>query len=183
MASSAFDFGALAVAAEDVTVVDAGGYFAGAEVEAVLAELAAGTPFDYSTYTATWVATGGGAAIGDSVVVARYLQIGKFVHCYGSITFGSTATFGSGAYRFGFPVNCSTSMSSGDANLAGNLRLYDTSTASWYSTMSPWAASASTFGALYGATYGGTITEVGNASPWAWAVGDVIGWNLVYEAV
>lgn len=142
--------------------------------------------FEYDDYSGSLAWTGPSSpapSLGDAVIVARYVQVGGLVHYYGSVTFGASSTFGgTGGYRFSLPVNATANMSSGDANLMGSARLYDTSVANWFSAVSPWCASATTFGLLYGATYGGTISEVTATAPFTFAQGDVIGWNLTYEA-
>jgi len=42
----------------------------------------------YSTYTPTWT----GITVGNGTQAARYMQVGKNVHAYGRLTFGSTTT-------------------------------------------------------------------------------------------
>lgn len=59
---------------------------------------------DYSASLA-WTSSGTAPALGNSVVVARYIQQGKLCIFGFRITFGSTATYGTGTYSFSLPVN------------------------------------------------------------------------------
>jgi hypothetical protein len=133
----------------------------------------------YSNYTPTWTSDGTQPAIGNATVVARYLQIGKQVHAWGQITFGSTSTFGTGTYKFALPVAASASVS----RLFGMVDMFDNSTG-----FRGWAmaepSGSSNFLAAYPSVWpaGGTTTVVVQTQPWTWAVSDFIAWNLMYEA-
>jgi hypothetical protein len=35
---------------------------------------------------------------------------------------------------------------------------------------------------MYGATYLGASTFIGQTAPWTWTTSDVVYWNLLYEA-
>lgn len=59
---------------------------------------------DYSASLA-WTSNGTAPALGNSVVVARYIRSGKLCLYTFRITFGSTATFGTQTYSFSLPVN------------------------------------------------------------------------------
>jgi hypothetical protein len=130
----------------------------------------------YEDYTPTWTAAGTPPAIGNSSVVARYMQIGKMVHAYGKITFGTTATFGTSAWAFALPVN-SAAVFSG-LQVAGSGFLTNGTTEG---IMTPNVATA-TMAFQYGATYLGNGLSVGQGAPYTWASGYVISWNIVYEA-
>lgn len=134
----------------------------------------------YTAYTPTWTASGTAPAIGNSTVVARYLQIGKFVHAWGSITFGNTATFGTGNYTFALPVAPSASL--GLQTTLGSGDIFDTSATFKASPM--WElSSGSNVWMIYPAAWpSGTSSAVSATTPWTWAVGDIISWNLTYEA-
>jgi hypothetical protein len=139
------------------------------------AALSASLP-GYSTYTPTWTSTGTAPDIGNSTVVARYIQLGKKVHCFGSITFGNTATFGTGNYRFALPVSAASNA------FAPGASLYDSNTGNQSPVVGAQIITATTYQLTYGATYMGSSSAVSATTPWTWAQGDVIDWNFTYEA-
>lgn len=133
----------------------------------------------YTAYTPVWTATGVAPALGNATVTVRYLQLGSLVHYAGQVTFGGTSTFGTGAYFFSLPVARSASaMTRGSGMVFG----YDTSANATLIGQADTTGSVSTFSTVYGATYLGAATNLGQAAPWAWASGDTISWNLLYEA-
>jgi hypothetical protein len=134
----------------------------------------------YTAYTPTWSASGTAPAIGNATVVARYVQIGKLVHAWGQITFGSTTTFGTGNYLFVLPVAPSASLASQVTLGPGDI--FDTSASA--KAFPTWEiANGSNVWMIYPATWPfGNSSAVSQTTPWTWAVGDVISWNLTYEA-
>ena len=161
----------------------------GSDLASILVDASTGevtiTTTSVTTYTdysgsLAWTATGTSPSIGHGVIRAGYVQLGKTVHYYGSLTFGNTTTFGTGSYRISLPVACVTAVTV--INVGGAMRLYDASTNAWWAAVTPWFPSTSTCGGIYGATYGGTLTEVAVTSPFTWAQDDVWGWNLIYQA-
>lgn len=133
----------------------------------------------YQTYVPTWVASGVAPAIGNAVVVARFARIGKMVHAYGSITFGTTSTYGTGFYTFALPVNASASAIGISTSGSGFAR---DASANNEGQPSPYVGTATGMLFQYGATYFGTHADLGAAAPWAWATGDILSWNITYEA-
>jgi hypothetical protein len=134
----------------------------------------------YIAYTPTWTASGTAPAIGNALVTGRYVQIGKLVHCYGRVSFGSTSTFGTGTYSFALPVTASASVSGGASHL-GVAFIYDNS-ANASTLPQIYALTATTMSFEYAATYLGANAGITNTTPWTWAVNDQIAWNFVYEA-
>ena len=133
----------------------------------------------YTAYTPAWTASGTAPAIGNAVVTARYVQIGEMVHAYGSITFGSSSTYGTGSYLFALPVTASASAFT--VLSIGSADIYDASaTALGRARVS--AGSVTTMRLSLGATYLGVNTLIGQTAPWTWAVGDIIYWSIIYEA-
>ena len=132
-------------------------------------------------FTPTWTSTGVAPAIGNATVVARYIQIGKFVYVRGSIIFGGTSTFGTGAYRFALPVTAAAGFTSIDP--VGRLFGFDTSSGSTYFAGEINILTTNTFRGLYMNTLPtGSVTEVGALSPWTWASGDQLHFTFFYEA-
>lgn len=58
----------------------------------------------YTTYVPAWAAAGVAPALGNGTLTGRYVQIGKYVHGYLTLTAGTTTTFGTGNYNFTLPV-------------------------------------------------------------------------------
>lgn len=135
---------------------------------------------DYSPSLA-WTSTGSAPAFGNSTKAARYVQLGKLVHYFGIVQFGSSATFGTGDYRFSLPVTANTGVLLGTISIFGGGMIFDNS-ASAYGTPSVSLQTNTTLELLYGATYLGTVTRVGQLTPWTWAQSDIISWNMIYEA-
>jgi hypothetical protein len=131
---------------------------------------------DYTAYTPTWTSTGTAPAIGNATVTGRYLQIGKLVHAYGRIIFGSTSTYGTGNYAFALPVT-------GNANIVnlGSALIYDSSTTN-SGLVAVLAASTSTMNLQYPSTWLGPLSTAGQTAPWTWAQSDIIEWTIAYEA-
>lgn len=131
----------------------------------------------YAAYTPTWTASGTAPAIGNATVVAKYAQIGKFIHAYGLISFGTTSTYGTGSYSFALPVTAGTS----GTYVTGQALLYDSSANAAGNALA-FLTTTTTMTLQYGATYLGTLTPAGQLAPWTWATSDIISWNITYEA-
>lgn len=58
----------------------------------------------YSSYVPVWASSGTAVALGNGTIAGSYLQVGKFVHGTVTLTFGTTTTFGTGAYTLTLPV-------------------------------------------------------------------------------
>lgn len=110
---------------------------------------------------------------GSSVYLAHYIQMGKTVHYYFSITIAGGFASGSGSYRFSLPVTANSSLiglgaawvnDSGTALRVGTCNFVSTTTVEIY-------LSNITAGAL-GDGGPGTV----------WAVNDVIKGAITYEA-
>lgn len=133
----------------------------------------------YTSYTPTWTDTGAAPAIGNAVVVAQYLQIGKLVHAYGRITFGTTSTYGAGSWSFALPVTASANGLA--ASAVGVAQMYDSS-ANAFGLALAQLGTTTTLRAEFGATYLGADTLASASAPWTWATGDILSWNITYEA-
>lgn len=136
-------------------------------------------PGAYTAYTPTWATTGTAPAYGNAVVVGQYLQIGKLVHTYGRVTFGSTSTFGTLVYSFSLPVTASAAAVSAPA---GGMGQGADASAGFSFFPLVYLANSTTLRFEYAATYLGADQAVAHNSPWVWAQGDIISWNITYEA-
>lgn len=133
----------------------------------------------YTDYTPVWTSNGTAPAIGNGTAQGRYLKIGTLVHYVGSVTFGSTSTFGTGVYFFSLPVTRATNEIN---RVNGVIDGVDSSASARLLGIAETTTSASTFSMVYAATWLGTQTNVGQTSPWTWATSDMISWNLIYES-
>ncbi len=131
----------------------------------------------YSNYTPTWTSSGTAPAIGNATVVARFAQIGKIIHAYGSITFGSTSTFGSGNYSLALPLTASTNPVGVPC---GTSFIFDSSAGN-SGIVNPYISTTTKMQWFYGATYFGTNSTLGVSAPWTWAVNDEVTWSILYE--
>ena len=125
----------------------------------------------WQSYTPTWTAGTTNPSIGNGTLSGRYIQIGKLVYCQFTMRAGSTTTFGSGIWRFSYPVAPNTTY----ANLyqVGSIYALDNGAAD-YNGITQYA----------GATYMGLIISgnwVSATAPFTWANGDVLEVNVIYE--
>lgn len=133
----------------------------------------------YAAYTPTWTSSGTAPAIGNAVVVAQFVQVGKIVHAYGRITFGTTSTYGTGFYSFALPATASANALA--ARSAGSGFGYDSS-ANNVALPHVFVSTTGTMTVSIPATYLGTDGAVGQTVPWTWATSDILSWNITYEA-
>jgi hypothetical protein len=102
-----------------------------------------------TSYTPSWTAVTTNPAIGNGTIVGAYKQIGKMVFFRVSIAFGSTTTYGSGAYSISLPVAAVTGVpqTTGPgrfANGAGNYVALFGVIGSGATTVQLWGPSSST---------------------------------------
>ena len=149
-------------------------------MEAVQTKLAIGNTVlgTYQAYTPTF----GVISVGDGTLAAQYCTVNKFVHAFGSLTFGSTTVMSAPAY-FTLPVLTVTAEMGAVGMVLGTVT---------YTT----AAGSTTKGHLNGiggqsvgvfwvATTSGTYegqTGPSATIPFTWATGDKIQWNISYKA-
>ena len=130
---------------------------------------------DYSG-SLSWTAAVTNPVLNNGTIVAKYIQVGKFVLYTGSITMGSTTTFGSSTWFVSLPV---TPIASGTGNTTypGAALLYDSS-----ATAGRISGTPSIFTTTQVDFYIGSGGVVNNVTPFTWATGDILGWTLIYEA-
>lgn len=133
----------------------------------------------YIAYTPTWTSTGTAPALGNATVTARYTVVGKLVHYVGAIDFGSSSTFGTGAWDFSLPASRATGAVS---RLHGLLDGIDVSSGARVMAVAETVVSVSSFRPIYASTYLGAAANLTATAPWTWASGDTVSWNLFYES-
>jgi len=122
----------------------------------------------WSTWTPTYT---GITAIGNATVVARYSQIGKWVHGHFMLTVGSTTTFGVAFLTASLPVAVRDS-----GCTLGTAYMEDVSA----SARQP--AVALEVGGAARLLGSGSSSFVSNTVPWTWATGDLLRFEFQYEA-
>lgn len=127
----------------------------------------------WTDYTPAWTSTGTGQpALGDGTLAGRFKAIGKTVTFTFRLTIGTTTTFGDGNWIFGLPV-------AGRASPAwtATVHLEDVSAPTRHMGVTGQQTASSVFVRNY------IGAAVSGASPWTWAVNDLLTITGTYEAV
>lgn len=136
----------------------------------------------YSTYVPELTATTVNPTYGASPTKSgQYIQIGKFVHCFGHINVGGAGfAAGTGDYRISLPVTASVPIANAKI---GTARLVDASAVALALPQCQVISGGLTLGMSYPAAWpSGASTQVGAAAPWVWAQGDDLFWDISYRA-
>jgi hypothetical protein len=149
-------------------------------MEAVQSKLAIGNTVigTYTAYTPTFT----NVTIGNGVVSSAYCRVNDFVHVHGKFTLGSTSAI-TGTVLANFPVNVNGAFLH-DACIYGICQFRDLSTNAIYPGVATFAGNSTLFALrvqLAGGTYL-TQTAASTTSPFTWATGDFMAWNLYYRA-
>lgn len=139
-------------------------------------------PAAWTAYTPTLTASTTNPTMGTgSVVSGYYMQIGKIVFYRFYLSFGTGMTAGTGSYEISLPVTAAATGGAGP-NTVGSLFIYDSSANIAYTGL---VGNVGTNTAKLTDIYyaqGTTLTAMGAAAPWTWAVSDQIRGAIVYEA-
>lgn len=130
----------------------------------------------------SWTPTLTNLTLGNGVVVAKYMQIGKLVFCRLSIVLGSTSAV-SGAVQFSLPVTrVAFAGVSGVAPL-GLSRFYDLSALTAYegNIISTTTTTGNPIVFNAAGTYLSAV-QLSSTIPFTWVTGDEIGTEFFYEA-
>ncbi len=133
----------------------------------------------WTPYTPVLTATTTNPTLGSGgTITGRYMQIGKTVMGWATITFGSSGTnAGSGLYRVTVPATGLAGQ-----NFIGDGRLMCAGVATRLQVLA--GVSAGVVGLRYYTTaVGGTNQDVTNTTPGAWTINDSINMSFLYEAV
>jgi hypothetical protein len=104
-----------------------------------------------------------------------YKQIGKTTTALFQITAGGAFTAGTGTYSISTPVIGVPSQGT-----SGYVRMFDSS-AGFAHFGRVALNTTTTFGIQSTATFGGTLSNVGNTFPWVWAAGDIMDGIIIFE--
>lgn len=132
------------------------------------------------TWTPTWTAVTTNPAIGNGSLTGRYFQIQKLVIAEMTLTTGSTTTYGSGRWRFTFPIPAASgTIGTYGFRSLGYGRIYDTSTGNTYVALPTFFASETS---RFSILVTGVVSQVDLNVPMTWAAGDEMTIQIIYEA-
>lgn len=137
----------------------------------------------WTAFTPAWTSTGTAPAIGNGVLSGRYSKIGKTVTLAFNFTAGTTTTFGTGTYRWSFPVPSVTGLYvSQQFALGGWVHGEDAGLVAF--AFFPRWVSTTTFELVYHSvtTAGALQSQVTSTAPFTWADTDSIRGTITYEA-
>lgn len=129
----------------------------------------------FQSYTPTFSSAGGGAAIGNGTIEGLWRRVGDSIQVLQRITFGSTSTFGSGAFRTTLPnslVREATKTLSTSNFVPGSVYLLDASTAA--NNVAAWAECASGSNLVTFVSTRNATGVVAATVPFTWAQSDAI---------
>jgi hypothetical protein len=134
----------------------------------------------YTSFTPAWTATTTNPVIGNGALTGAFTRVNKLVFARYTLVTGSTTTFGSGDYRFSFPVT---------ANNLGNFSaifsscfMYDSNVGQMYSATASMVNSGTVFRLNTFPNSTQNVTVFGPTTPFTLAANDEIYISIVYEA-
>jgi len=147
-------------------------FAAGAKVRGVdmqtLSDIDTALTTAWTSFTPVFTAAGGSPAVGNGTISGEYRRLGKIVEYRGSFIFGSTSNAGTGEWYMSSPFT---------ANLpdlvTGSGFLHDSGT-SYYSCTCAMRSAATKLNFITSAT------QVAATTPFTWAAGDRIIWNVLF---
>lgn len=128
-----------------------------------------------------WTPSYNNLTVGNGSVEARYVQIGKLVHAWYELTFGSTTSIDGSNPTISLPVNASASYTTVRTFL-GQAYLFETGVGQADGKTRLQSTSTISVGVDLAS---GTYVAQSNISatvPFAWGTGDVLTWRATYEA-
>jgi hypothetical protein len=150
-------------------------------MEAVQTKLAIGNTVigTYTAYTPSFT----NIVVGNGTLAAQYCTVNKFVHAFGSLTFGSTTTIGNFPVM-SLPVNTVNTEMGTLGMVLGPVLFYDASAFTFFrGTLN--GRNANSNADLRVNNVAGTY-ETNNSPtdliPFTWTTSDVIRWNITYKA-
>lgn len=135
----------------------------------------------WQTYTPTLTASVTNPTLGTgSSVYGEYLQDGNWVHCRGTIKFGTSGiNAGSGGYLISLPTASVDARDQATSIQGGVVFVCAGSTTEGFATF---GTGGTTVNIRYvNAAFNGSLITVTNAAPGAWTANDKITWNISYR--
>ncbi|QFQ97807.1 hypothetical protein F9278_18030 [Streptomyces phaeolivaceus] len=134
----------------------------------------------WNTYTPVWTAETTNPAIGNGSLTGRYAIVGKTCHFTLLAQFGSTTTYGSGAYYFAYPVKAGAM-----GGYPQHRGVATSATGRGLITCQPTATSNATIYSLWGpgSTSSSALSQLGSGGLFgtAWANGNIVRIDGTYE--
>ncbi len=132
----------------------------------------------WTSYTPTFTTSGGGSpSIGSGGIAhGRYREIGKTIIMEGSLVFGTSPNFGSGAFQVSLPATAATVT---NASWIGQAYARDASGGgTGHYTGFCLIGSGGTIATLFASSGNGQMTST---SPFTWVATDFLRWAAAYE--
>jgi hypothetical protein len=129
----------------------------------------------WQDWTPTWMATTN-PSIGNGTLSGRYFQIVKLVYCQFTMIAGSTTTFGSGIWRFSYPV--APNLSSAVSYQVGSVRAVDVGSTELIGFTANYGGGTSYMSIIINGAW------LSSVAPFTWSAtnGDFLIVNIIYEA-
>ena len=134
----------------------------------------------FTSFTPAWTAVTTNPAIGNGTLTGAYTQVNKLVFARYTLLIGSTTTFGTGDYRFSFPITANNL--NNFSAIFSSCFMYDSNVGQMYSATASMVNLGTTFrlNAFPNSTQ--TVTPFGPTAPFTLAVNDEIYFTICYEA-
>ncbi len=149
-------------------------------VEALETKVAIGNTVlgTYQAYTPTFT----NLTVGNGTIAAQYCTVNKFVHAFGTLTFGSSSAMSTNPW-FTLPVLTVTAEMGASGMVMGTVSYITAAGAVTKGTANGFAAQsvAQLFVITTSGTYEGQTAPT-SSIPFSWATGDIIRWNIYYKA-
>lgn len=134
----------------------------------------------FTTFTPVWTATTTNPVLGNGTLTGAYTRVNKLVFARFALVVGSTTTFGTGDYRFDFPV-AAKNLSNFSAILSSGW-LFDSNVAQLFSVTASMVSSGTVFrlNAFPNSTQ--NVTVFNPTTPFTLATNDEMYLSICYEA-
>jgi hypothetical protein len=133
-----------------------------------------------TSFTPVWTAATTNPVIGNGSLLGQVTQVNKIVYARFTLIPGSTTTYGTGEYRFDFPVAAKNLNNFGAIFSAGYL--YDNNLNQMYSLTASMVSSGSVFRLNFFPNSTQNVTAFAPTSPITLATNDELYFTICYEA-
>lgn len=122
----------------------------------------------WTSFTPVFTAAGGSPAVGNGTISGEYRRVGKTVNYRGAFVFGSTSNAGTGEWYMSTPHTANS-----PDFVTGSAFAHDSGTA-YYAGICAMRSAATKLNFVTSAT------QIGATTPFTWANGDRLIWNVTY---
>ena len=136
----------------------------------------------WTTYTPAWTSSGTQPAVGNGTASGRYIVVGKFAVVEAGVRFGSTSTYGTGAYFLSVPAQAQMRDNAATNGKVVGMAFAEDAGAAFYPGWASREDAGKVFMSVINAsgTYG-LFNSVSNTVPFTLGNGDGIFMRLMYE--